>query len=227
MLCCCAVATTICTQCYHTAVLHDRSTSVVSVCPVHVGQVPTNEIRVSSFSLSPRTRFAAASARRCAIIMLRHGFRGAESTLKRERSGPPVGANRYPDLCELRCLESYDSRLGTEMPARSERERVEKVISASHISVRDSVVARLALGQTYCKLARLADSPVKRHHLFTLACEALTMAEEYVAVAPPELLLGVLEYVQRLRLEIRQLSLWKIVKRFSLIAILAFLFVHT
>ena len=53
------------------------------------------------------------------------------------------------------------------------------------------------------------------------------MAEEYVAVAPPELLRSFLEYAQRLRVEIRQLSLWKIVKRFSLIAILAFLFVHT
>ena len=87
-----------------------------------------------------------------------------------------------------------------------ERERVEEVISASCVSIRDSVVARLALARTYCETARLANCPFKRHSLFTHACEALTTAEEFVAVAPPELLCRVLEHAQRLRFQIRQLN---------------------
>jgi len=56
-------------------------------------------------------------------------------------------------------------------------------------------------------MARSANCPVQRHHLVALAGEALTMAEEYVEVAPPELLSNVSEFAKRLRLEMRQLKL--------------------
>lgn len=85
-------------------------------------------------------------------------------------------------------------------------ERVEKVISASRISICGSVVAGLALGWTYCRMAEASKQAARRHHLFTLACETLTMAEEYVALAPTALLCSVLDDAERLRLEIRQLS---------------------
>src|SRR5438105_9250166 len=79
----------------------------------------------------------------------------------------------------------------------AERERVEDVISASRIAICDSVTVGLALGRTYCEMARLGNRPVSRNHLFTLACEALTIAEEYAAVAPSELLSSVLEDAER------------------------------
>lgn len=88
---------------------------------------------------------------------------------------------------------------------QSERERAEKAISAGRDSIRDSVVSRLALARTYCEMARLANHPVRRRRLFTQACEALTTAEEFVRVAPPEFLGIVLEDAQRLRFEIGQL----------------------
>ena len=95
----------------------------------------------------------------------------------------------------------------TAMAAPSERESVEKVISASHISICGSVIVSLALGLTYCRMARSANRvDRRRRHLFALACKALTMAEEYVEVAPSELLCNVLEDAERLRLEIRQLD---------------------
>ena len=93
------------------------------------------------------------------------------------------------------------------MGAQAERERVEKLISASHISICGSVVVGLALGRTYCRMAGSANRvDIRRCHLLALACEALTMAEQYVEVAPPEFLGNVLEDAERLRLEIRQLN---------------------
>jgi hypothetical protein len=86
------------------------------------------------------------------------------------------------------------------------RDRVEQVISKSHVCISDFVAVRLALGLTYCTTARLASCPVKRHHLVTLAGEALSMAEEYVDGAPPDLLCNVSESARRLRLEIHQLK---------------------
>lgn len=68
------------------------------------------------------------------------------------------------------------------------------------------MAARLALGWTYCKTARLTNHPTRRSDLFTLACDTLTMAEEYVAVTPSDLLSNVLEDAERLRLELRQLN---------------------
>lgn len=95
-----------------------------------------------------------------------------------------------------------------EVFVQSKRERVDKVISDSRIFICDSVVAQLALGRTYCEMARLATHSVKSRHLFALACEALTMAEEYVALAPPKLLSSLLDDAERLRLELRQLNPW-------------------
>lgn len=92
------------------------------------------------------------------------------------------------------------------MFVQSEREKVEEVLSASRQSMSDFVVARLVLARTYCQTARLAKHPAKRHHLFTLACEALTKAEEFVAVATPEHLYSVMEEAQRLRFDIRRLN---------------------
>ena len=87
-----------------------------------------------------------------------------------------------------------------------QRDKVQEVISASRIAISDSVAARLALGWTYCKTARLTNHPTRRTDLVTLACNTLTMAEEYVAVTPSELLSDVLDDAERLRLELRQLN---------------------
>lgn len=57
---------------------------------------------------------------------------------------------------------------------QSEQERVDQVISAGRNSIHNSVVVGLALGLTYCEMARLTSLPVKRLHLLALACEALT-----------------------------------------------------
>jgi hypothetical protein len=99
------------------------------------------------------------------------------------------------------------------MFALHERDRVEAVISKSHVCISDFVALRLALGLTYCRTARLASCPVKRHRLVTLAGEALSMAgealsmaEEYVDGAPPDLFCDVSQSAKRLRLEIRQLN---------------------
>lgn len=88
----------------------------------------------------------------------------------------------------------------------SEQERVDQVISAGRNSIHNSVVGGLALGLTYCEMARLTSLRVKRLHLFALASEALTRAEAYVTVAPPELVASVLEYAQCLRVEIGYLN---------------------
>lgn len=93
-----------------------------------------------------------------------------------------------------------------EMFALHERDRVEAVISKSHVCISDFVSVRLALGLTYCMTARLASCPVKRHRLVTLAGEALSMAEEYVQGAPPDLFCDASQSAKQLRLEIRQLN---------------------
>jgi|SRR5215469_3488344 len=92
------------------------------------------------------------------------------------------------------------------MFALHERDRVEAVISKSHVCISDVVALGLALGLTYCTTARLASCPVKRHRLVTLAGEALSMAEGYVEGAPPDLLGNVSQSAKRLRLEIHQLK---------------------
>ena len=91
------------------------------------------------------------------------------------------------------------------MFALHERDRVEAVISKSHVCISDFVALRLALGLTYCRTARLASCPVKRHRRVTLAGEALSMAEEYVE-GPRDLFCNVSQSAKRLRLEIRQLN---------------------
>lgn len=93
-----------------------------------------------------------------------------------------------------------------EVFVQSKYERAEKVISASHDSICDSVLARLALARTYCQMARSVSHPMKRRRLFTQACEALAMAEDFVRVAPRELRPVVLEDAERLRFEIRRLN---------------------
>ena len=92
------------------------------------------------------------------------------------------------------------------MFALHERDRVEAVISKSHVCISDFVAVRLALGLTYCTTARLASCAVNRHRLVTLAGEALSMAEEYIEGAPPDLFCDVSQSAKRLRLEIRQLK---------------------
>ena len=92
------------------------------------------------------------------------------------------------------------------MFALHERDRVEAVISKSHVCISDFVALRLALGLRYCRTARLASCPVKRHRRVTLAGEALSMAEEYVEGAPRDLFCNVSQSAKRLRLEIRQLN---------------------
>jgi hypothetical protein len=52
-----------------------------------------------------------------------------------------------------------------EMFALHERDRVEAVISKSHVCISDYVAVRLALGLTYCMTPRLASCPVKRRRL--------------------------------------------------------------
>ena len=115
-------------------------------------------------------------------------------------------ANRYPDLCELRMPRKLGFSAGTlrwllRLSARTWKNSFRPATSLS------AVIVSLALGLTYCRMARSANRvDRRRRHLLALACEALTMAEEYVEVAPSELLCNVLEDAERLRLEIRQLD---------------------
>lgn len=89
---------------------------------------------------------------------------------------------------------------------QSKYEKAERVISASHDSICDFVLARLALARTHCEMARSVSHPRKRRRLFTHTCETLAMAEDFVRVAPPELRPAVLEDAERLRFEIRRLD---------------------
>lgn len=118
----------------------------------------------------------------------------------------PLGANLYPDLCVPSCLRARI--VGGELTClySPNARGWKKSFQPARNSICDSVVVGLVLARTYCEMARFANPLVKRHHLFTLACEALTKAEVFVAAAPPEHLCSVLEEAQRLRLEIRQLN---------------------
>ena len=89
----------------------------------------------------------------------------------------------------------------------SDSDRVAEIISASHTALCDTVVARLALGVTYCKTAKLAKGLEKRRRLVARACEALSIAERYMEAARPEELSSkVGEAAKRLRSAIGELT---------------------